>query len=92
MSLCENNLELIEKQIGELQPNAVVIDSIQSVYLTEFQSAPGSITQVRECAAQLLIYAKKSRHTDFSRRACDKRGNISRPTRLRTYSRYCAIF
>jgi len=56
--LCENNIEQIETHIMQLNPYAVVIDSIQTVYRPELQSAPGSITQIRESAAQLLIIAK----------------------------------
>ena len=56
--LCENNLEPIGSHILELQPSMVVIDSIQTVYLPALQSAPGSVTQIRECAAQLLVLAK----------------------------------
>ena len=56
--LCENNLEQIEAHIAAVRPSLVVIDSIQAVYLPALQSAPGSVTQIRECAGQLLIYAK----------------------------------
>lgn len=56
--LCENDLEQIETHIAAVQPSMVVIDSIQSVYLPALQSAPGSVTQIRECAGQLLILAK----------------------------------
>ena len=56
--ICENNLEQIEAHIASLQPDIVIIDSIQSVYVPEIQAAPGSITQVRESAVQLLITAK----------------------------------
>ncbi len=56
--LCENDLEKIETHIVAIQPSMVVIDSIQAVYLPALQSAPGSVTQIRECAGQLLILAK----------------------------------
>ena len=55
---CENDLEQIEAHIAAVQPSMVVIDSIQAVYLPALQSAPGSVTQIRECAGQLLILAK----------------------------------
>lgn len=77
--LCENNLELIEKHIDELQPQAVVIDSIQAVYLTEFQSAPGSITQIRECAAHLLVTAKNRNITMFFVGHVTKEGTLAGP-------------
>ena len=56
--LCENNLEEIEKHIEAQKPKVVIIDSIQSVYLSSIQSAPGSVTQIRECTAHLLICGK----------------------------------
>ena len=56
--LCENDLEQIETHIAAVQPSMVVVDSIQAVYLPALQSAPGSVTQIRECAGQLLILAK----------------------------------
>ena len=56
--LCENNLEQIESHITQLNPCMVVIDSIQAVHLPGLQSAPGSLTQVRESAAHLLVIAK----------------------------------
>ena len=58
--LCENDLEQIERHIEAVQPDMVVIDSIQAVYLPGLQSAPGSVTQIRECAGQLLILAKSN--------------------------------
>ena len=58
--LCENDLEQIERHIEAVQPGMVVIDSIQAVYLPGLQSAPGSVTQIRECAGQLLILAKSN--------------------------------
>ena len=77
--LCENNLELIQKHIEKLQPQAVVIDSIQAVYLSEFQSAPGSITQIRECAAHLLICAKNLNIPMFLVGHVTKEGTLAGP-------------
>ncbi len=56
--LCENDLAQIEKHIQTLNPKVVIVDSIQAVYLSSIQSAPGSVTQIRECAGRLLICAK----------------------------------
>jgi len=58
--LAETNLEVILNQIEELSPSLVVIDSIQAVYLPELDTAPGSITQVRECTMRLMHWAKLS--------------------------------
>ncbi|MFC2005441.1 DNA repair protein RadA [Chloroflexota bacterium] len=58
--LAETNLEVILNQIEELSPSLVVVDSIQAVYLPELDTAPGSITQVRECTMRLMHCAKLS--------------------------------
>jgi DNA repair protein RadA/Sms len=57
--LSEINLEKIIQSIEKNKPDVVVIDSIQTIYSEELQSAPGSVTQVRECSAQLTRIAKK---------------------------------
>jgi len=54
----EINLEAIIREIERISPQIVVIDSIQTLYRPEFESPPGSITQVRECALQLMHVAK----------------------------------
>lgn len=56
--LCESDMEAIEAAIDELKPNFLVIDSIQTVYLPEVTSAPGSVSQVRECTARFMRIAK----------------------------------
>jgi DNA repair protein RadA/Sms len=56
--LAETNLEAILRAVGEQKPDLVVIDSIQTVYRPELESAPGSISQVRESTAVLLRHAK----------------------------------
>ena len=58
--LCENSLENIFDCVKELQPQMIVIDSIQTIATEEVDSSPGSLTQVRECAAALLRFAKVS--------------------------------
>ena len=58
--LCETSLESIYSRIKEQQPQLVVIDSIQTISSEYADSGAGSITQVRECAASLLKYAKES--------------------------------
>lgn len=57
--LAETELERIAAEIDRARPSVVVIDSIQTVYSNELQSAPGSVSQVRECAAQLTRIAKQ---------------------------------
>jgi DNA repair protein RadA/Sms len=57
--LAEVQLEAIVAAITSTRPEVVVIDSIQTVYTEALQSAPGSVAQVRECAAQLTRLAKQ---------------------------------
>ena len=58
--LAEINLERIQEILRQHRPRLVVIDSIQTVYSDLLQSAPGSVAQVRECAAQLTRFAKQT--------------------------------
>lgn len=58
--LTETNIQNIFKQAESVQPELLVIDSIQTLYSSDIESSPGSISQVRECTAQLLRYAKTS--------------------------------
>lgn len=58
--LAEISLEKILAALSSVQPAIVVIDSIQTIYSEALQSAPGSVAQVRECAAHLTRYAKQS--------------------------------
>jgi len=77
--LCENNLEQIEKHIEALKPKVVIIDSIQTVYLSDIQSAPGSVTQIRECAGRLLICAKNRNMLVFLVGHVTKEGSLAGP-------------
>lgn len=58
--VCETNLDEIFKHIKNTSPQLVIIDSIQTVYSENLESSPGSISQVRECAASILKFAKQS--------------------------------
>lgn len=58
--LCETRLEQVFAHIRNVQPDLVVVDSIQTMSVEGIDSSPGSITQIRECAASLLKYAKES--------------------------------
>lgn len=60
MVLCETSLEKVFDQISETAPDIVVVDSIQTMETETVDSAPGNITQIRECASALLRYAKTS--------------------------------
>lgn len=58
--LAETDVEQICRQAGEMQPQLLVVDSIQVMYSGDVPSAPGSVSQVRECAAYLIRYAKQT--------------------------------
>ncbi len=58
--LCETNLDDIFKNIREVSPQLLIVDSIQTVYSDALESSPGTISQVRECASALLKFAKQS--------------------------------
>ena len=58
--LCENSLENIFDHIKDVQPELVIIDSIQTIMTEDVESSAGSIAQVRECASSLLRFAKTS--------------------------------
>ncbi len=58
--LTETSVEAIMQTLGERQPGLVIVDSIQTVFTEELQSAPGSVAQLRESAAILLRFAKES--------------------------------
>ena len=58
--LCETALDRIFTHIENLEPELLVVDSIQTIASQEIESAAGSVSQVRECAASLLRYAKES--------------------------------
>ena len=60
MILCENSLEAIFDHIKEVQPELIVVDSIQTISTEDVESSAGSIAQVRECASALLRFAKTS--------------------------------
>jgi len=58
--LAETSMQNIFKQIEMLEPNLVIVDSIQTMHSAHIDSSAGSISQVRECTAELLRYAKES--------------------------------
>ena len=65
-----------------MKPAALVVDSVQTMYSTKFQSAPGSISQVREVATQLLFLAKGRGITTFLIGHVTKDGNLAGPKSL----------
>ncbi|MFN3479068.1 MAG: DNA repair protein RadA [Thermodesulfovibrionales bacterium] len=77
--LPETNLEGIINAITDLNPSVVIIDSIQTIFTEEIPSAPGSVGQVRECAARLASFAKKTSTPLFIIGHVTKDGAIAGP-------------
>ena len=80
--LAETCLERILEEIARLRPAFVIVDSIQTVFSLKFQSAPGSIGQVREAATQLLFAAKGQNIPTFLVGHVTKDGNLAGPKAL----------
>jgi DNA repair protein RadA/Sms len=77
--LTETSLENIFSQLSSLQPTLLVIDSIQTVFTGKIESSPGSVSQIRECAAELLRYAKETSTPVFLVGHITKDGTIAGP-------------
>ncbi len=77
--LTENHLERILAVANKEKAKIIVIDSIQTVYSDVLQSAPGSVAQVRECAAQLVRYAKQTNTSLFLVGHVTKEGALAGP-------------
>lgn len=77
--LTETNIEEITRVAEECQPKIIVIDSIQVMHSADVASAPGSVSQVRECAAYLIQYAKQTGTALFLVGHVTKDGNLAGP-------------
>ena len=77
--LCETRLEEIFVQAKNVQPNLLVIDSIQTIYTEMVESSPGSVSQVRECSAAILKFAKESGIPVLLIGHINKEGSIAGP-------------
>ncbi len=77
--LTETGTQNIFKQIEQLQPELLIIDSIQTLHSSFIESGAGSISQVRECTAELLKYAKESGTPVFLIGHITKEGNLAGP-------------
>ena len=77
--LGETNIERIAAQIAELKPVAAVIDSIQTVFTSVIESAPGSVSQVRESAGRLMLTAKGGKVPLFLVGHVTKDGSLAGP-------------
>jgi DNA repair protein RadA/Sms len=77
--LCETSTQNIFKQIEALEPDLVVIDSIQTLHSSHIESTPGSVSQVRECTAEMLRFAKETSTPVFLIGHITKDGMIAGP-------------
>lgn len=75
----ETNLETIGSHIEKLKPELVVIDSVQTIFRPDIESAPGSVSQVRECSVELLRIAKSGGIATFLVGHVTKEGNLAGP-------------
>lgn len=77
--LTETNTQNIFQQVQQLQPQLLIIDSIQTLHTAHIESSPGSVSQVRECAAELLRFAKESNVPVFLIGHITKEGSLAGP-------------
>jgi len=80
--MAETSLERILEEVDKLKPAALVVDSVQTIFSSRFPSAPGSISQVREVATQLLFVAKRRGITSFLIGHVTKDGSLAGPKSL----------
>lgn len=80
--MATTNLDLILQEAQAVKPVLLVVDSIQTVYTDDIESAPGSVAQVRECTGRLLRFAKESNIAVIVIGHVTKEGNIAGPRML----------
>ncbi len=77
--LAETDLATLEGHVAQLSPRILVVDSIQTMFLPEVESAPGSVSQVRECGARLMVQAKARGMATFLVGHVTKEGTLAGP-------------
>lgn len=77
--MSETNLNIIENTIREISPDLIIIDSVQTMYIDELTSAPGSVSQVRECTSRLMQLGKSRNISIFVVGHVTKEGSIAGP-------------
>jgi len=77
--LTETNMEVVFQHLEQVQPDLLVIDSIQTLYTELIESSAGSVSQIRECTAQLMKFAKTTTTPVFLIGHITKDGNIAGP-------------
>ena len=77
--LTETSTNNIFKEIEKIQPDILVIDSIQTIHTSSLESTPGSVSQIRECASELIKFAKETGTAVFLIGHINKDGAIAGP-------------
>lgn len=77
--VCETSLEQIYVHIKNTRPDLIIIDSIQTIFMENIDSSPGSLVQVRECSASILKFAKESNTPVILIGHINKEGSIAGP-------------
>ncbi|MBM4082495.1 MAG: DNA repair protein RadA, partial [Planctomycetes bacterium] len=77
--VAETDMDIILSHIGQVKPSLVVMDSIQMAYKSDLESSPGSVSQVRECAGQMVYLAKRTGIPVFLIGHVTKAGAIAGP-------------
>ncbi len=77
--LTETSLDTIFNHLKSVQPDLLIIDSIQTIFTSKIESSPGSVSQIRECAGELLRYAKETAVPVFLIGHITKDGTIAGP-------------
>jgi len=77
--LNEQNIDLLNSYLKEIEPDLVIIDSIQTVYSETLSSIPGSVSQLRECTAKIMEMAKKTERVFFLVGHVTKDGALAGP-------------
>ncbi len=80
--LAENALDAVEEKLRQLQPDVAVVDSVQTMYRPEMASAPGSVSQVRECTSLIMRICKETGTSIFLVGHVTKDGAIAGPRML----------
>ena len=75
----ENNMNLILDLAEKTQPDVLIVDSVQTIFVPEVTAAPGSVSQVRESAGQLMLFAKRTKTAVVLIGHITKDGNLAGP-------------
>jgi DNA repair protein RadA/Sms len=80
--LAETDLDSIFAETDALEPEILIVDSVQTIYQRELGSAPGGTAQIKECAMRLMQYAKSRNVTIFIVGHVNKEGSLAGPKML----------